>query len=68
MSKKNQTVAERAVRGVLGGWVYGKIEIERVFLFEEKTIGRVYVEVTPESVKKMLSNERAEKAKKARRK
>jgi hypothetical protein len=69
MSKKNPTVAERAVRGVLGGWVFGKARI--LVVLPQATgvvVGYARVEVPAEAVKKMLANERAEKAKKARRK
>jgi hypothetical protein len=73
MSKKNPTVAERAVRGVLGGWVFGEVTVNYSGMYTSgkdkgSVIGTAVIHVPAASVKKMLANERAEKAKKARRK
>jgi hypothetical protein len=71
VTKKNPTVAERAVRGVLGGWVFGTkyvIHSAPDIACDGGAVGVVHVMVPAWSIKKMLANERAEKAKKARRK
>lgn len=70
MSKaKKPTVAERAVRGVLGGWVGGQVTTGLVIQWADGSVtGSCKVNVSKEAIERMLTNERAEKAKKARRK
>jgi hypothetical protein len=61
MSKKKQSVAERAVRGFLGGWVYGKKYIAMAMPDPDcsgSVHGVVHVMVPAESVKRMLADEK----------
>ncbi len=67
MTKRKPTVAERAVRGVLGGWVAGTKCVMHCcpdVACDGGAVGVVHVIVPAESVKKMLADER--KAKKGK--
>jgi len=61
--KRKRTIAERAVRGVLGGWVYGKT---RVVLTQRLEDGGAYacvrVDVPAAAVAEMLKREREQKS------
>ena len=62
MSKKKPTVAERAVRGCLGGWVFGETRVCVTLAQDDgRAIGYVRIEVPAASVKKMLADEKREK-------
>lgn len=58
MSNKKPTVAERAVRGCLGGWVWGS-QIVKVHMTDKDgyVLGNVDIIIPPASVSKMLRDE-----------
>lgn len=67
MSKNKPSVAERAVRGVLGGWVYGRVEVENIVVRQDGgAYGCVWVSIDPKAICKMLADEKREKARKKR--